>query len=65
MELWTADEAGHYLKMHPESVRRKARQRELPYVRIGRWLRFRKEALDEWIARGCPSQQEQPSLFDG
>ena len=64
MELWTAEEAGQYLKMHPESVRRKARLRELPTVRMGRWLRFRKETLDEWLAQGCPRQDEQPTLFE-
>ena len=64
MALWTAKEAGEYLKMHPESVRRKARRQELPSVRMGRWWRFRKEALDEWLSQGCPTQREQPSLFD-
>lgn len=64
MELWTAEEAAVYLKMHPESLRRKVRERKIPSVRIGRWIRFRKEALDEWLARGCPSQDEQPTLFE-
>ncbi len=63
MELWTVEETAHYLKLHPESIRRKVRLKAIPYVRLGRWLRFRKEALDEWIAQGCPTQQQQPSLF--
>ena len=64
MELWTVAETAHYLKQHPETIRRKVRERAIPYVRLGRWLRFRKEVIDEWIAQGCPSQQQQPSLFD-
>lgn len=64
MELWTVDEAANYLKLHPETIRRKAREHAIPSVRLGRWLRFRKEQLDEWIAAGCPTQQTQPTLFD-
>ena len=64
MELWTVNEAAAYLKLHPDSIRRKVRLKQLPFVRMGRWLRFRKETLDEWLAQGCPSQAEQPSLFD-
>lgn len=63
MELWTAQEASHYLKLNVEVLRRKARAREVPAVKMGRVWRYRKEALDEWLARGCPSQIEQPSLF--
>lgn len=65
MELWTAEEAAHYLKLNVEVLRRKARAKQVPAVKLGsRVWRYRKEALDEWLARGCPSQQQQPSLFD-
>lgn len=64
MELWTAEEVATYLKMDPETVRRKAREKAIPSFHLGRWVRFRKEHIDEWIAQGCPSQQEQPSLFE-
>ena len=64
MELWTLAEAAHYLKRHPEVLRRKAAARQVPAFKLGRDWRFRKEQLDEWIAAGCPSQAEQPGLFD-
>ena len=64
MELWTADEAASYLKLNIEVVRRKARAKQVPAVKMGGVWRYRKETLDEWLAQGCPSQQQQPSLFD-
>ncbi|MDI9585581.1 MAG: helix-turn-helix domain-containing protein [Acidobacteriota bacterium] len=64
MELLTADEAAAYLKIHPETLRRKTRARQVPAWRIGPFWRYRREVLDEWMAQGCPSQVEQPSLFD-
>lgn len=65
MDLLNTTEAAQYLKYHPDTLRRKVRAKEVPAVRIGvgRW-RFRKETLDEWIAQGCPSQEQQPSLFE-
>lgn len=63
MELWTAEEASRYLKLNVEVLRRKARDRKVPATKMGRVWRYRKEQLDEWLAQGCPSQTEQPSLF--
>lgn len=64
MELWTVEEAARYLKMHPETIRRKVRENAIPFVRLGRWIRFRKESLDEWIALGCPKRERERSLFE-
>jgi len=64
MELWTAEEAARYLKLNVEVLRRKTRAREVPAVKMGRVWRFRRETIDEWIAQGCPSQRQQPTLFD-
>ena len=63
MELWTLNEAAHYLKRHPEVLRRKSAARQVPAFKLGRDWRFRKEQLDEWIVAGCPTVHEQPSLF--
>jgi len=57
-------EAAEYLQMHPESLRRKARRREVPAVKLGIEWRFKAAALDAWLEAGCPSQMAQPSLFD-
>jgi excisionase family DNA binding protein len=65
MALLNTLEAAAYLKYHPDTLRRKVRAKQVPAVRIGAGrYRFRKETLDEWIAQGCPSQQQQPSLFE-
>ena len=68
VDLWTVDEAAAFLKLHPETVREKARARELPAVRLGlgkrKLWRFDEAVLREWVAQGCPSQADQPSLFE-
>lgn len=63
MELWTVDEAAHYLKYHAETVRRLARLGRIPVLRVGGRWRFRPERLAEWVDAGCPDPSEQPSLF--
>lgn len=63
MELWTVDDAAHYLKLTPEVVRRKTRAKLLPAVKMGRLWRYHPERLAAWVDAGFPSQEEQPSLF--
>ena len=62
--LMTTTEAAEYLRLHPVTVRRKARAGEIPFIRLGGQWRFDEAILTEWVARGCPTQQEQPSFFD-
>ena len=64
-ERWlTAEDVAEYIHACLDTVRYKARKRLIPAVKVGkRWL-FRASVLDEWIAAGCPSQAEQPGLFD-
>ncbi len=64
MELWTVDEAAHYLKLHPETLRRKTRDKQVPAVKVGPFWRYHPERLRAWVDAGCPSQLEQSSLFD-
>jgi len=60
----TTTEAAEYLRLHPVTVRRKARAGEIPFIRLGGQWRFDEAILTEWVQAGCPTQQEQPSLFD-
>ena len=62
-ELLTTRQAAEYLGYHQEHIRELARQRKLPAVRMRRRWRFYKRTLDEWLHQGCPSLEEQPSLF--
>ncbi len=65
MELWTPAQAAHYLKLNQEVVRRKTRAGQIPAVKVaGRW-RYHPERLAAWVDAGCPTQAEQPTLFDG
>jgi len=64
MALWTAEETAKYLRINLEVLRRKARAGEVPAVKLGHNWRFRSEVLEEWLAQGCPSQKQQPTLFD-
>jgi len=63
MALLTTTEAGKFLKLHPVTLRNKARAKEVPAVRMGGRWRFEENVLREWIAQGCPSQHQHPSLF--
>ena len=48
--LLNVEEAAQYLGLQVETVYKKARLRELPYVKVGRALRFDVEALERFIA---------------
>ena len=41
--------AAEFLQIHPESVRRMARNRRLPAFKVGREWRFKSAALEEWL----------------
>jgi len=63
-KLLTTNQAAEFLGWHPEYVRRLARQKKMPAQRLRRGWRFYLTTLQEWLHRGCPSQEEQPSLFE-
>lgn len=48
-EVMTVSEVADYLRINPQTVYRKAKTGELPALRIGRSIRFRKAELDEWL----------------
>ena len=45
-DVMTVSEVARYLRVNPQTVYRKAKAGELPALRIGRAIRFRKEELD-------------------
>ena len=49
--LMTIDEVAAYLQFHPLTVRRLARDGEIPAFKIGRQWRVKRELLDRWIER--------------
>lgn len=48
-EMLTVNEVAEYLRVNPQTVYRKAKAGELPAVRIGRVIRFRKAELEAWL----------------
>lgn len=48
--IFTVEELAEYLKMNPMTIYRRAAAGEIPGFKIGRSWRFRKSAIDAWIA---------------
>jgi excisionase family DNA binding protein len=44
------DEVAAYLKVHPRTVYKLVKRKDLPCFRVGSELRFRKTDVDQWIA---------------
>ena len=47
--IMTVDEVSAYLNLHPLTVRRLARDGEIPATKIGRQWRFKRDLLDRWL----------------
>ena len=47
--LLTVEETARYLGLKVDTVYKKARLRELPYVKVGRALRFDVKALERFV----------------
>ena len=49
--IMTIEEVARYLSLHALTVRRLAREGEIPAFKIGRQWRVKKGLLDRWIER--------------
>ena len=49
--IWNSIEAAEYLRIHPRTLTRMARNGEIPCIQIGRLWRFRQSDLDAWLTR--------------
>ena len=56
-DVMTVTEVAEYLRVNPQTIYRKAKAGELPAVRIGRAIRFRKMELDEWMKMATGQNQ--------
>lgn len=50
-KLMNLKEAAAYLGIKESRLRTATRLRELPFMKVGRLIRFEKGHLDQWIAR--------------
>ena len=48
-EVMTVVELAEYLKLDPQTIYRRFRRGELPGVRIGRAVRFKRDVIDGWL----------------
>jgi len=48
-EIMTAEELAAYLKVDLQTVYRRFRKGELPGVRIGKAIRFKRDVIDGWL----------------
>ena len=48
--VMTIDQVAEYLHLHPLTVRRLARDGQLPAIKIGRQWRVKRDLLDRWLA---------------
>ncbi|MGZ3731897.1 MAG: helix-turn-helix domain-containing protein [Bdellovibrionota bacterium] len=44
------EEVALYLNLKPSKIRSMVFRRELPYIKIGRLVRFQRQEIDAWIA---------------
>lgn len=48
-EIMTAEQLAKYLQLDEQTIYRKARSGQIPAVRIGKTLRFKKDVIDGWL----------------
>jgi two-component system nitrogen regulation response regulator NtrX len=51
LEIMTIEQVARYLSLHELTVRRLARDGEIPAFKVGRQWRVKRELLDRWIER--------------
>jgi excisionase family DNA binding protein len=56
--LLTADDVAGMLKVRPSWVYSAAKRGELPCIRVGRWVRFDRRKVHEWIDAGGVAVEE-------
>jgi len=47
--LLTVNELAKMLKLDPQTIYRKVKKNEIPFIRIGGAVRFTSEGIDKWI----------------
>ena len=48
-EIMTVEQLATYLQLNPHTIYRKAQAGEIPAIRIGKVLRFKKNIIDAWL----------------
>jgi excisionase family DNA binding protein len=61
----TIDELAGYLKLSEQTIRRWVSNREIPYRKIKKAVRFRITEVDKWIEDGSYKLPEEPDAAGG
>jgi len=48
--LLEADDVARYIGMTTDWIYREVRAGRMPHIRLGRYVRFRRESIDAWLA---------------
>ena len=59
-DVMTVSEVARYLRVNPQTVYRKAKAGQLPAVRIGRAIRFRRSELEDWLKGLSSNSNKEP-----
>jgi excisionase family DNA binding protein len=49
--LMTVDELAVYLKLKPGTIYNRVSRNEIPYLKVGGLLRFRRSEIDDWTEK--------------
>jgi excisionase family DNA binding protein len=49
----TIEELAHYLKVAEQTIRRWVLNREIPFCKIKKVIRFRLSEIEKWVDNGC------------
>lgn len=59
--IMTIEETAEYLSLHPLTIRRLAREGEIPAFKVGRQWRVRRSILDQWLTDKSAQNLVDPS----
>ncbi len=48
-DIMTVEELAEYLKLDPQTIYRKFKEGEIPGVKIGKAIRFKRDIIDAWL----------------
>ena len=57
MQVMTVDEVAEYLRIPRSSLYKLAQEGRIPCQKVGRHWRFRREAIDQWLAARPPQRR--------
>jgi excisionase family DNA binding protein len=59
VKAFNVEEIAEYLRLHPYTIRRLAREKKIPAFRAGGQWRFRKDDIDKW-SKSYPFSKGKP-----